>query len=194
MLRVGVTGGIGSGKSAVCRILEALGVPVFHADEEAKRLYDEDATVKENMVAAFGRGLYPNDAFDRSALAAIIFHDGAARSKVNAIVHPALHTRFGRWCAQQRTANYVVMEAAILAETGGHAAFDHLVVVTAPEDLRVRRVMARDGVGEKGVWDRMDAQGGDAERLALADTVIVNDERSLVIPQVLALHEKLNAR
>lgn len=194
MLRVGLTGGIGSGKSTIGRILQVLGVPVFNADDEAKRILNEDRDVRQAVGSAFGEALYASGDLDRKALSAIVFHDEQALQKLNAIVHPAVRRRFNTWCMEQRGAAYVVMEAAILAETGGAAAMDHLAVVTAPADLRIKRVMARDQVSENEVRARMRNQTDDAARIAKADTVIVNDDRTLVIPQVLALHERLGGR
>lgn len=193
MRRVGITGGIGSGKSVVCRILEVLGVPVFHADLEARRLYDEDPNVRAAMIEAFGTALYGSGTLDRRMLARLIFRNEQARKVVNGIVHPRVRERFEQWCRMHAQHAYVVMEAAILVETGGHEAFDELVVVTAPEEVRLARVMQRDGATEAEVRARMAAQGADAARLALAGTVIVNDDRTLVIPQVLALHARSKA-
>jgi len=192
MKKVGVTGGIGSGKSTVCDVLRVLGVPVFHADHEAKLLYGLPE-VRNTVIATFGEAMYVGDVVDRKALADRVFTDPATLLKLNAIIHPAVRRRFQEWTAEQR-APYVVMEAAILAETGGAKAFDHLVVVTAPEALRIRRVMKRDGVEEEAVRARIQNQMDEQERIKLADTVIVNDDRTLVIPQVLDLHQHLCAR
>ncbi len=189
MKKVGVTGGIGSGKSTVCEVLRVLGVPVFEADREAKLLYGKPE-VRNAVIATFGEAMYVGDVLDRHMMATRVFTDPAALSKLNAIIHPAVRKRFQEWTAEQH-APYVVMEAAILAETGGAKAFDHLVVVTAPEELRIRRVMKRDGVEEEAVRSRMRHQASEEERLKLADTVIVNDDRTLVIPQVLDLHQRL---
>jgi dephospho-CoA kinase len=191
MKKVGVTGGIGSGKSVVCRILQVLGVPVFHADDEAKKLYGLPS-VRSAVIRQFGEGTYIGDVLDRKALADRVFTDPEALQRLNAIIHPAVRERFRAWSSEQ-SAPYVVMEAAILTETGGSKAFDHVVVVTAPEEIRIKRVMARDGVGAEAVRARLRNQADEATRTAVADTVIVNDDRTLVIPQVLALHRKLVA-
>jgi dephospho-CoA kinase len=120
----------------------------------------------------------------------VVFNDPAALQKLNAIVHPLVRERFRRWCTEQ-TSPYVVMEVAILAESGGAKAMDHLVVVNAPEDLRIRRVMQRDQAMEADVKARMRSQTDDVERNALADTIILNDGHNMLIPQVLRLHERL---
>ena len=189
MRRVGITGGIGSGKSTVCRILRVLGVPVFEADAEGRTLLTHDPDVIDAVRERFGPDLIGEQGVDRQALARIVFNDPAALQDLNAIVHPAVRMAFARWADAQH-APYVVMEAAILAESGGRSQVDDLVVVSAPEDLRVQRVMARDGVDEQAVRDRMANQLTDAEREAQADAVLVNDERRLLLPQVLALHER----
>jgi dephospho-CoA kinase len=127
---------------------------------------------------------------DRKALAQLVFNDPKALADLNAIIHPVVRQAFRNWAAEQQ-APYVVMEAAILAETGGHSAFDRIVVVSAPEALRVRRVMQRDGAGEPDVRARMRNQATEEQRLAIADHVIINDDTRLVIPQVIALHNTL---
>ena len=190
MYTVGVTGGIGSGKSLVCRILSILGVPVFHADEEAKRLLVEPGAVRSQVEQAFGMDAYPHGELDRAKLAKVVFNDADARARLNAIVHPAVRERFRSWAAEQKAA-YVVMEAALLVETGGAKHLDHLVVVSAPQELRVQRVMERDGVSAEQVNARISAQAPEADLLAAAGSVIVNDGSQLLLPQVLALHERL---
>ena len=166
-----------------------LGVPVFNADREAKALY-ASPKVRNAVIDAFGERFYVGDVVDRKALAALVFQDAEALAKLNGILHPAVRQRFKEWASEQ-TAPYVVMEAAILAETGGAKAFDHVVVVTAPEALRIQRVMRRDGATEGEVRARLRNQTDEDTRLALADSVIKNDDRTLVIPQVLDLHRQL---
>lgn len=190
MFKVGLTGGIGSGKSTVARVFAVLGVPVFEADAAGRRHLDEQGPVREAVKARFGQALYAGGSLDRKALAAIVFQDARALSDLNAIVHPAVRATFRAWAEDQR-APYVMMEAAILTETGGHLAFDRIVLVKAPEALRIQRVMRRDRVGEEEVRARMASQAGDAERERVAHEVIENDDRQLVIPQVLAVHEAL---
>ena len=193
MFKVGLTGGIGSGKSTVARMFGVLGIPVFNADEESKRLLREDDGVKRAVIAAFGPGIYPDGELDRIGLAAIVFNDPEALAKLNAIAHPAVRKQLGIWVDMQRSP-YVLVEAALMVDTGWYRSMDHLVVVTAPEAERVKRVMARDGVSEEQVLARARNQVGEEKRLAAADSVIQNDGHELVIPQVLALHEMLTAR
>jgi len=190
MIRVGLTGGIGSGKTTVARVFRTLGIPVFEADAEGRRIMQEDAAVIKAVTERFGTSVVRNGAIDRATLASIVFKDPSALKDLNAIIHPAVRTGFLRWAAEQN-APYVIMEAAVMAENGGHRTMDQVIVVTAPAELRIQRVMARDGVGRDAVDARMANQVGDAERLKLADHVIHNDDQQLVIPQILAVHQAL---
>ncbi len=189
MIKVGVTGRIGSGKSTVCRILSILGVPVFLADDEGKRILQEDAAVKSAVITAFGATIYPEGQLDRKTLANIVFNNDQALAKLNAIVHPAVRERFRVW-AEEQTAPYVVMESAILMDTGGQKAMDHIVVVHAKEVDRIARVIARDGLTEEEVRARIRNQVG-KERIGITDSVVMNDGLQLLIPQVLSLHDLL---
>jgi dephospho-CoA kinase len=190
MLRAGLTGGIGSGKSLVARMLRILGVPVFEADREARKLMEQDPGLVRSVAERFGKEIYVQGRLDRKALAAVVFNDPVALRELNALVHPVTRQAFNTWAGDQK-APWVAMEAAILAETGGHKAFDTIIVVSAPEDVRLRRVMERDGVGEEAARARMRNQAQEEERLAIADHVILNDDHHLVIPQVLRIHEVL---
>ena len=191
MLKVGLTGGIGSGKSLVARMFGVLGVPVFEADAAGRQLLAEDPAVRAAILERFGEAVVHHGTVDRKALAAVVFQDPQALADLNAIVHPAVRQAFRHW-AEKQNAPYVLMEAAILAETGGHQAFDRVVVVSAPEALRLARVMARDGAAEAEVKARMRNQASEEERLAIADHVIVNNDQQLVIPQVLQVHQALS--
>lgn len=192
MLKVGLTGGIGSGKSTVARIFEVLGIPVFLSDAEARSAQQEDPALRSAIQSRFGP-VYGPSGLDRAALAAIVFNDPGALADLNALVHPVVRRRFQEWSARQ-DAPYVVNEAAILIESGGHVHMDLVVVVTAPEAVRTQRVMLRDGVDQEQVRARMRNQMNEEARLAQAGLVIDNGGGHLVIPQVLALHEQLVAR
>jgi dephospho-CoA kinase len=191
MLKVGLTGGIGSGKSLVARMFGVLGVPVFEADAAGRQLLAEDPAVRTAILERFGEAVLHEGRVDRKALAAVVFQDPQALADLNAIVHPAVRQAFRHW-AEQQNAPYVLMEAAILAETGGHKAFDRVVVVSAPEPVRLKRVMVRDRVTEAEVKARMRNQASEEDRLAIADHIIVNNDQQLVIPQVLQVHQVLS--
>ncbi len=190
MLHVGLTGGIGSGKTTVARVFSLLGVPVFEADAVGKALLDEDPDLRRAVQERFGPELYASGALDRKALANLVFNDPTELAALNALVHPAVRKAFHTWAEQQKE-SYVIMEAAILAETGGHAALDRIVVVSAPEEQRIQRVMRRDGVSHDAVQARIRNQASEQERLAIAQHVVVNDDTQLVIPQVMKVHRAL---
>lgn len=190
MFTVGITGGIGSGKSTVCRVFGVLGIPVFSSDDAGKQALNEDPVVRSQLAAAFGEGLHPNGKLDRKALADRVFSDADALARLNAIVHPAVRNAFTAWAAGQR-APYVINEAALLVETGAYRQLDQLLVVTAPEEQRISRVVLRDGTAAESVRSRMHHQATDEQRAAAADGFIVNDGRVQVIPQVLAAHLRL---
>ena len=192
MFKAGITGGIGSGKTTAARVFGVLGIPVFDADEESKHLLRDDPAVREAVAGAFGERVYPSGQLDRAALAAIVFNNAEALAKLNTIAHPAVRKRLAQWVDEQHSP-YVLVEAALLVDTGWYRSMDHLIVVTAPEAERVRRTMARDGATEEQVRARMRNQVGEEERLAAASSIIRNDGHQLVIPQVLALHEQLLA-
>ena len=187
---VGVTGGIGSGKTTVCRIFESFGVPVFYADDEAKLTYTEDADVRESITRAFGDNIYKDSELNRDMLANIIFSDKTQLELVNSIVHPAVGKRFDDFQRINADAPYILKEAAILIETGGHLFCDNLVVVTADETSRTQRVTQRDGSKPEQVVDRIRNQMSDDERRGFADFVISNNDEPL-IPQVNAIHQQL---
>jgi len=190
-LKVGVTGGIGSGKSVVCRIFTQLGIPVFWADQEAKRLMDQNPLIQERLKKWFGNDIYLSEVqLHRKKLAEIIFNDKIALEKVNDLVHPVVREEFRLW-VQKQEAPYVVQEAAILFETGQESKFDHIVVATADLELRIQRVMNRDGIPREKVLERMKNQIPNEVKIRKADDVIICDDDHLIIPQVIVVHNKL---
>ncbi|MGV9011519.1 MAG: dephospho-CoA kinase [Flavobacteriales bacterium] len=190
MFTVGLTGGIGSGKSTVGRVFNVLGIPVFDSDDQGKLLLQHDPDLRAAVIGLFGLSIYPGGTFDRKALAERVFHNPGDLAALNGIVHPAVRSAFKVW-AERQGAPYVINEAAILVETGAFRHFDHLVTVEAPEGVRLARVVARDGSTEEQVWQRMANQASEAQRREVSHDVILNDNHSMVLPQVLALHEKL---
>lgn len=173
MIRVGVTGGIGSGKSTLCRIFGEFGAAVYDSDSNATRLMCEDAGVREKLAAEFGEKTFAEGVLDRRYLASIVFADAERLQRLNDIVHPAVREDFRRWCCG-RTEDYVVLESAILFEAGFDTEVDRTVAVLAPRDLRIERVMLRNGITRAEVVRRMDSQMPDDEICRRADYSIVN--------------------
>ncbi|MBX3101948.1 MAG: dephospho-CoA kinase [Bacteroidetes bacterium] len=194
MKTIGITGGIGSGKSTVSRALAALGYPVFISDEESKQLLDKDSQLRAALKAAFGQDLYtPGNKLDKARLAAIIFGNAEALQQVNALVHPAVFRAFHAWQAQQAAAGHQLAfkEAAILYEAGAAAELDAVIVVSCPEEERIRRVTARDGISREAVLARMAHQWPEAQKVALADYVLINDGQQPVLPQLQHILQQL---
>lgn len=189
MTIVGITGGIGSGKSTVAHLFEIMGYPIYYADIRSKWLMNNDPKIKEQLIATFGKKVYPG-ALDRQALAAIVFNDKDALAKLNKISHPAVEQDFRRWCEEQKSP-ILFKEAAILFESGSYKNVDKTICVVAPETIRVSRVMRRDGVSAKQVQERIKNQWSDEKKIGLADYVIQADEREMVIPQAIAILQRL---
>lgn len=189
MLRIGLTGGIGSGKSIVARIFEVLGVPVYNADDEAKRLMTEDAALRDLIISSFGHESYTNGVLNRKYLSAQVFNNKEKLNQLNSLVHPVTLRDAAEWMKKQK-APYVIKEAALIFESGSQKMLDYIIGVKAPLALRIERTMKRDNVTSHEVKARIDLQMDEEEKLRLCDYVIVNDEKQMLIPQVLALHEK----
>ena len=190
MLKIGLTGGIGSGKTTVAQVFEKLGAPVFYADLEAKKCMQTDSGLIKQLKATFGNDIYVDRKLQKDRLASIIFNDDSALQTINRLVHPAVQRVFEEWCAAQN-ASYVLKEAAILFESGSDKELDQIVCVSAPDDLRKQRVMQRDGITESQVLERMSKQWEQSRKIELADFHIVNDEKQLLVPEVLEVHSLL---
>ena len=189
MIKVGITGGIGSGKSVICEAFNKLGVNIYDADIRAKALINENIQIRKKLVTRFGRSLYKNDQLDRSMLAGIIFDDKIALEFVNSIIHPAVGDDFRVWCKQHEHEPYIIEEAALLFESGAYKEMNKMVTVYAPEALRINRVLLRDKVTQEQVKSRMNNQLPDEEKMQRSDFVIYNDEKHSVLEQVLKLHK-----
>jgi dephospho-CoA kinase len=188
--RIGITGGIGSGKTTVCRVLQVMGFPVYYSDDEAKRIMHEDKELVQQILEAFGKKAYVDSRLNRSFLAEVVFRQPDKKNALNQLVHPKVRADFARWCDLQRSW-LVFQESALLFETGGYKLLDKTVLVTAPETVRVQRVAKRDVTSAEAVQARINNQMKDEEKIPLADFVIENDDRQLVIPQVLNMLDEL---
>ena len=191
MIKVGITGGIGSGKTMVCKVFELLGISVYYSDEESKKLLDNDIKVKEQIINMFGDAII-NEAgnIDRKKLSAAVFGDNEKLKLLNGIVHPAVAKHFEEWLNVHSTDKYILKEAAILFESGANKLVDEVITVTAPVSLKIQRAMQRDKIAEEQVVLRMKNQWSDEEKIKLSQFVIYNDEENLIIPQILKIHEK----
>ncbi|MBK0380845.1 dephospho-CoA kinase [Mucilaginibacter segetis] len=194
MLKVGITGNIGSGKTTVCKIFEVLGIPVFYADDQAKELMSTDGLLIEQIKAAFGSESYFEDgSLNRKHIAAIVFNNSDQLVKLNTLVHPAVFRAFDAWAKKFDGDNhtpYVLKEAALLFESDSYKMCDRSLMVSAPLNVRLQRVIARDGITFDEANKRNDRQFTEAQKLDMADDVIINDDTQLVIPQVLKLHKR----
>ncbi len=189
MLKVGITGGIGSGKTTVCRIFEVLGVPVFYADNAAKAVMHSDPLLRTDIIESFGANSYSETGeLNRKHISSIVFSDELQLAKLNAIVHPAVFRAFDTWANEQRQATYVIKEAALLFESDSNKMCDETVLVKSPEVMKIKRIMERDNTTEDQVRLRMSKQFPDDQKEKLADHILINDEQLLLIPQVLSLH------
>lgn len=187
MLKVGITGGIGSGKSIVCKVFKALQVPVYNADQRAKILVETNPEVRSQIIKIFGKNAYLGSKYNRKYIAGKVFNNKILLDKLNSIIHPRVEKDFNEWVKKYNT-HYVIEEAAILFESGADKAMDHTMVVDAPEKLRISRIRERDGLSEDEIYERMQNQLPADKLRSLADWVIDNNDKVLVLPQILQLH------
>lgn len=190
MLKVGVTGGIGSGKSTVCQVFRTLGIPVFNADDAAKWLMENDAKLVSGIKALFGEAAYENSKLNRPFIAAQAFNDREKLQALNALTHPATIAYGKRWMEEQTTP-YAIKEAALFFESGSDKEVDVMIGVYAPQEVRIARAMKRDHISREQVLERLSKQMNEEEKMSRCKYVIINDDTKAVIPQVLELHTSL---
>lgn len=190
MLKIGITGGIGSGKTTVCRLFELLGVSVYYADVRAKMLMQTDPELIDEIKTVFGKETYDGHTLNRSLLGSIVFNNAELLQQLNGLVHPAVFRDFDKWALEQKGL-YVLKEAAILFESGSSKDCAYTILVRSPVELKISRVILRDGISNQDVINRMDKQMSDDEKEKLASFVVLNDEKQLVTPQVLSLHAQI---
>lgn len=193
MIKVGITGGIGTGKTTCCKIFETLGVPVYYADKRAKELMIVDQEMKTQIKALFGpESYFKNGRINRRIIANRVFNNKESLQKLNAIVHPAVQKDTEIWYSQVSNHAYALKEAALFVETGGHKLVDKLIVVASPLELRKERVMLRDRITEEDFENRVKNQLPEEEKLALADFIIYNDMEHSLIQQIQNIHNLLS--
>jgi dephospho-CoA kinase len=189
-MKLGITGGIGSGKTSVCRVFNILGIPVFSADSTANKIMDTDEGVILGINSIAGKNLYLKGSLDRKELASIIFGNRSLLEKVNSLVHPVVFDHFSKW-EEEQTTPYIIMEAAILFESGASRIVDKTATVVAPEEERIRRVVERNGLSREQVIERMANQLDDESRIKMSDYVIQNSENDMIIPAILKIHDDM---
>lgn len=195
MKKIGITGGIGSGKTTICNIFESLDVPIYYADTQAKKIMATSIAVKQQLKTLLGNEAYhKNGKPDRKFIASKIFSDKALLMGINGIIHPAVQADAERWMEKLKNEGrtvYVIKEAALLVENGSYKALDALIVVTCPEDIRIKRVMQRDHLSYTEVMSKIQNQLPESEKIKVADHIIINDGSTPLIPQVYKIHKKL---
>jgi len=189
MLRIGITGGIGSGKTTVARVFQTLGIPVFDADTVAKNIMQNDENVRQQLIQHFGEKVFESGQLNRQYLSSVVFTDEHQLKLLNGIVHPATIRAAEEWVKKQN-APYVIEEAALLFESGANKQLDVVIGVQAPLEIRIRRVMQRNRFSREQIMERVEKQMNETEKMQLCNYVIVNDEKQFIIPQVLALHQR----
>ena len=191
MLKIGITGGIGSGKTTICKVFELLGVPVFYADDVAKSIMYTDPILKRGVLDAFGENSYTQSGdLNRSYISSIVFNDKHELEKLNSLVHPAVFRAFDTWVLSQKEASYVIKEAALLYESDAYKMCDQSILVISPIETRISRVKARDGISAEDIQLRMNRQFSDEQKMKFADHILMNDEKQLLIPQIIQLHQQ----
>jgi len=191
---VGLTGGIGSGKSVVAKIFQALQVPIFNSDLRARKILETDPDVRKAIIKLLGDEAYDGSIPQRSFIASRVFENDQLRQELNQIVHPAVGKAFENWVASNSNQDYLIKEAAIVFETGIYKELDATILVTAPKELRISRIRQRDQMKESEIRSRMESQWSDERKLKYADFQISNDPDDALIPQVLKIHEKISGR
>ena len=191
MMKIGITGGIGTGKTTVCKIFETLGIPVFNADEESKNILLHNSSIHIELRKIFGEKIFSDGIPDRKKIAEIVFGSREKLEALNAILHPAVISASEKWFSMQKDKPYAIKEAALIFEVGGEKKLDKVIVVSAPETISVQRIKQRDRVTEEEVRSRIQNQIPQKEKEARADFIIVNDDEHLIIPQVMDIHRQL---
>ena len=191
MIRVGLTGGIGSGKSYIAEIFCKLKVPVFNSDLRAREISDTSEEARAQIISHFGNKAYNNDSLNRRFIAGMVFENPLLLEKLNKILHPLVEKEFEAWCSENNSSDYIIKEAAILFETGNYKKLDSTILVAAPEDIRITRVQKRDNSDRDSIIKRMENQWDDQVKEKLADYIIYNDGKTLILPQIIEIHKRL---
>jgi dephospho-CoA kinase len=189
MIIAGITGGIGSGKTMVCRAFESLGVPVYNADLAARLLTDSQPEIRNRLIAVFGDDIYDGYALNRPRFASVVFRNKEMLETANRIIHPWVRNDFNRWAQLHETFDYIIEEAAILFESGSNNFIDKCITVISPVGLRIKRLMNRPGMTLERIENIIANQWSDEKKTAASDFTIINDEENLLLPQILSIHQ-----
>ena len=190
MKKIGITGGIGSGKTYVASVFKSLGIPIFNADIQAKKIMTSSRKLIKLLKEEFGNDIYKDSDLNKEKLASIVFSNSDKLQKLNSLVHPIVKEEFNNWCKKQ-TSPYIIKEAAILFESNSHIGLDAVICVSAPLDLRMRRLLNRDDYSKKEIKKRIENQISQEEKEKLSDYIIVNDEKDLLLPKIIKFHKEL---
>ena len=193
-INIGITGGIGSGKSIVSHLLRIMGIPVYDSDTESKSLVNTDLSLRKALTLLVGDGLYTNGLLNRSVLASYIFTDPKHLQAVNGIIHPAVKADYIRWAKEQADSHIIGIESAILFESGCSDLTDEIITVSAPVDIRIRRTMLRDNTSAESIKKRINNQISEEERNKKSDYIIVNDDVTPLLPQVVSVIQSIEKR
>jgi dephospho-CoA kinase len=191
VLKIGITGGIGSGKTTVCAVFKAIGLPVYHSDERARYLAETNLEIRRQITEAFGNESYINSCYNRKYIASLVFNDNYLLDKLNAIIHPYVAKDFREWTSLYNEEKYIIEEAAILFESGANINMDYTIFVDSPQNLRVNRVLKRDKTSRDEILRRIKNQWPAGKIRQLADWSIVNNNKRLILPQILRIHKQL---
>jgi dephospho-CoA kinase len=191
--KIGITGGIGSGKTTVTKLFAMLDVPIINADEEAKKLYYENEELKQKIISLLGNESYIEGVFNKPFISSVIFSDEEKRKQLNALVHPLAIAKMNEWMQQYNHTPYILKEAALLIESNSYKVLDAVIHVTSPIDIRIQRVMKREKISRQEVENRIQAQMPEEEKLKYATYIIYNDDEHLLMPQVLYIHQQILA-
>ena len=190
MKKIGITGGIGSGKTYVAEVFRSLGIPIFYADIQAKKLMISSEKLIKLLKKEFGNEIYENADLNKAKLSSIVFSNSDKLQKLNSLVHPIVKQEFSNWCKRQ-ISPYVIKEAAILFESNSHLGLDAVICVSAPLVLRMKRLLKRDNFNEKEIKKRIENQITQEDKEKQSDYIIINDEKDLLLPQIIKIHKKL---
>jgi dephospho-CoA kinase len=189
MIKIGITGGIGSGKTLICEVFKILGSPIYYADDEAHYITDHDPEIRKSIISLTGEHIYAGNELKRQLLAEYIFNDKSLLKQVNRIIHPKVADHFNNWCIHHKHHPYIIQESAILLESDAVKYFDKIVTVSAPEPVRIKRVLSRKNMTPEKIKAILRNQWDEKEKIKRSDYIIINDNKQLVLPQVLHLHQ-----